>query len=313
MAPLRLAFMGSPEFSVPTLDVLKQAGYDIACVYAQPPRPAGRKYRVRPCAVHVRAADLGIETRTPQTFRDEAVIDEFVALGLDVAVVVAYGLIMPEAALVAPGLGCINAHASLLPRWRGAAPIQRAIEAGDTEAGVCIMRMEAGLDTGPVFLRRTCRITEETTGGSLHDRLSHLAAEAVVGALPDIADGALHAEPQSADGVTYAAKIRPGDDDLDWSTPAVDLERRIRAFNPWPVAAFLNRGERIKVFSADAIHTNHGQAPGTILNARAGGGPVVACGEGALVLREMQRPGKARQPADAFLRGYALTTGTMLT
>jgi len=310
---LRLAFMGSPDFAIPSLDALVEAGHQIACVYAQPPRPAGRGHHERPCPVHARAEALGLPVRTPETFRDAAVQQAFADLALDAAVVVAYGLILPEAALRAPRLGCINVHASLLPRWRGAAPIQRAIEAGDAETGVCIMAMEAGLDTGPVYLRKTCRITEATTGGTLHDQLAALGAEAIVSALPGIADGSLIAETQAEEGVTYAPKIGPRDGDIDWTRPANEIERRVRAFDPWPGSAFMYNGERIKLFAAGAINTGHGAAPGTVLDAVVEGCPLVACGEGALVLRELQRPGKGRQPADAFMRGHAIEPGRILT
>ncbi|MEQ8665204.1 MAG: methionyl-tRNA formyltransferase [Rhodospirillales bacterium] len=312
MTGLRLVFLGSPDFSVPVLDALLAAGHEIACVYAQPPRPAGRGHQIRPCPVHARAEELGIEVRTPETFREGTIIEDFRSLGADAAVVVAYGLILPQAALEAPRLGCINVHASLLPRWRGAAPIQRAIEAGDGETGVCIMAMEAGLDTGPVYLRRTCRITESMTGGELHDRLAALGGAAIVEALPGIADGSLAAEPQASEGVTYAAKIGPRDGDIDWSGDAAAIERRVRAFNPWPGSAFRFGDDRIKVFSAGAILTGHGAVPGTVLDTTVEGCPLVACGDGALVLRELQRPGKGRQPADAFLRGYPLPAGTVL-
>ena len=313
MTGLRLVFMGSPDFSVPVLAALIAAGHEIVSVYAQPPRPAGRGHQVRPCPVHARAEELSLEVRTPATFRDKDIIEAFAALQADAAVVVAYGLILPQAALAAPRLGCINIHASLLPRWRGAAPIQRAIEAGDAETGVCIMEMEAGLDAGPVYLKKTCPITEATTGGELHDQLAALGADAIVEALPGIADGTLTPEPQSADGVTYAAKIGPRDGDIDWTATATGIERRVRAFNPWPGSAFRFGDDRIKVFSVGAINTGHNAAPGTVLDGNVEGCPLVACGEGALVLRELQRPGKGRQPADAFLRGFPIQPGTVLS
>lgn len=313
MTTLRLAFMGSPDFSVPVLDALINAGHDVVCVYAQPPRPAGRGHKLRPCPVHARADEHGIEVRTPERFRDAEAIAAFRALEVDAAIVVAYGLILPEAALDAPRLGCINIHASLLPRWRGAAPIQRAIEAGDAESGVCIMAMEAGLDTGPVYAHRAVDLTPETTGGSLHDALSAIGAALMVESLAGIADGSLVAEPQSEEGVTYAAKIGPRDGDIDWSKSAEEIERRIRAFNPWPAAAFMHGDERIKVFAASVENQATESSPGTILPELTDGCPVVACGRGALVLRELQRPSKGRQPADAFLRGYSLESGTVLT
>lgn len=313
MTPLRLAFMGSPEFSVPVLEALLDAGHEVVCVYAQPPRPAGRGHKLRPCPVHVRAEELGIEVRTPERFRDDDVIADFRELAVDAAIVVAYGLILPEAALAAPRLGCINVHASLLPRWRGAAPIQRAIEAGDTESGVCIMAMEAGLDTGPVYARGALDVTSGTTGGNLHDALSAVGATLMVETLPGIADESLSPIAQPDDGVTYAAKIGPRDGDIDWTLSAAEIERRIRAFNPWPAAAFMLGDQRIKLFAADVIAGISTAAPGTVLDKSYEGCPVVACGEAALVLRELQRPGKGRQPADAFVRGYPIESGTVLT
>ena len=313
MIPLRLAFMGSPDFSVPVLDALIDAGHEIVCVYAQPPRPAGRGQKLRRCPVHTRADELGIDVRTPESLKNEATMSAFVALDIDAAIVVAYGLILPETALQGPRLGCINVHASLLPRWRGAAPIQRAIEAGDTQSGVCIMAMEAGLDSGPVYARRTMVVADDTTGGSLHDALSIMGAALMAESLPAIANGSLKPVEQSADGITYADKIGPRDGDIDWGCTALAIERMIRAFNPWPTAAFMNGDERIKVFSAEVTGYEGGTAPGTVLDRLIDGCPVVACGEGALVLRELQRPGKGRQPAYAFLRGYSLPSDTLLT
>lgn len=313
MTSLRLAFMGSPDFSVPVLNALIAAGHEIVCVYAQPPRPSGRGHKLKPCPVHARADELGIEVRTPERFRDPETIARFQALEIDAAIVVAYGLILPLAVLEAPRLGCINVHASLLPRWRGAAPIQRAIQAGDDETGICIMAMEAGLDTGPVHARTSIPLSAETTGGGLHDALSALGASLMVEALPGIADGTSKATPQDGDGVTYAAKISPADGDIDWTQPAQVIARQVRAFNPWPAARFNHGDDRIKVFAVSSIDCNGDAVPGTILPDEYDGFPVVACGEGGLVLRELQRPGKGRQPADALLRGYAMPSGTVLT
>ncbi len=310
---LRLAFMGSPVFSVPTLEALIDVGHEVVCVYVQPPRPAGRGHRERLCPVHAAARAQGIEIRTPESLSDEEVQRSFVDLKLDAAVVVAYGLILPDRVLQSPDLGCINIHASLLPRWRGAAPIQRAIEAGDAETGICIMAMDAGLDTGPVYVSRRQKITEVTTGGILHDQLAELGASTIVDTLPAIAAGTLTPSPQRDEGVTYAAKIGPRDGDIDWRQPAAVIERRVRAFDPWPGSAFGMNGERIKVFLAGAIATSHGASPGTVLDATVEGCPLIACGEGALLLRELQRPGKGRQPADAFLRGYPIEKGMILT
>jgi methionyl-tRNA formyltransferase len=311
MASLRLAFMGTPDFSVPALAALIEAGHEIAAVYCQPPRPAGRGQKLTPSPVHAYAEAHGIEVRTPKSLRNAEAQADFAALGLDCAVVVAYGLILPKPILEAPRLGCVNIHASLLPRWRGAAPIQRAIQAGDTESGVTIMRMDEGLDTGPMLLRESLPITPETTGQSLHDALSALGARMIVEALAGLAEGTLKAVPQPEAGVTYAAKLSKEEALLDWSRPAVALERQIRAFDPWPGCFFLHKGERLKVLKA-ALAKGKG-APGTVLpGTLLDDALTVACGEGALQLLRVQRPGKAVLEAHALLRGYALPEGTVL-
>ena len=306
MASLRLAFMGTPDFSVPALQALIEAGHEIAAVYSQPPRPAGRGQKLTPSPVHAYAQSQGIEVRTPKSLRTAEAQADFADLGLDCAVVVAYGLILPKPVLEAPRLGCVNIHASLLPRWRGAAPIQRAIQAGDTESGVTIMRMDEGLDTGPMLLREALPVTSETTGQSLHDALSALGARMIVEALHGLADGTLKAVPQPEAGVTYAAKLSKEEALLDWTRPAADLERQIRAFDPWPGSFFLHKGERLKVLKV-ALAKGKG-APGTVLD----NALTVACGEGALQLLRVQRPGKAALEANALLRGYALPEGTVL-
>jgi len=242
---LRLAFLGSPDFAVPTLHAVIEAGHDVVRVYAQPPRPAGRGKRDRPTAVQQAAEAAGIEVRTPRTLRDPEAQAAFAALDLDAAVVVAYGLILPAPILEAPRLGCVNVHASLLPRWRGAAPIHRAILAGDTVTGVTIMRMDEGLDTGPMLLRRSVPIAPETTATELHDALAALGAELIVPALAGLASGDLEATPQPEDGVTYARKLERDEGRLDFTRPAAELERLVRAFDPWPGAFFDLAGERI--------------------------------------------------------------------
>ena len=307
---LRLAFMGTPDFAVPILKALAEAGHEIAAVYAQPPRPAGRGQKERPTPVQAYAESRGWEVRTPKTLKTPDAQAEFAALKLDAAVVVAYGLLLPQAVLDAPRLGCINVHASLLPRWRGAAPIQRAILAGDPETGVTIMQMEAGLDTGPMLFKEAVPIGPEATAQDLHDRLAALGAAMINRALAGLVDGSLQPQPQPDEGATYAAKIDKAEGRLDWRESATDLDRRVRAFTPWPGAYFeveTEKGrERVKVLAAEV--RSEGGLPGTVLDARA----TIACGEGALRLVTVQRAGKAPMEADAFLRGFALPAGTVL-
>jgi methionyl-tRNA formyltransferase len=300
---LRLAFMGSPDFAVPALRALHAAGHDIAAVYAQPPKPAGRGQRETPCPVHRAALELGLPVRTPARLRkDTAEHAAFAALGLDVAVVAAYGLILPKPMLDAPRRGCLNIHASLLPRWRGAAPIQAAILHGDAESGITIMRMEEGLDTGPMLLKEAVPVGPRMTTPELHDALSSIGARLVLRALSEDPP----AVPQPEAGVTYAAKIAKEDGRLDWAQPAVALDRRVRALNPWPGTFFTLGTETIRVLAAEPAEG--GGAPGTVLD----GAAVVACGEGALRLTRLQRAGRAPLPAAEFLRGFALPPGTIL-
>ena len=305
----RLAFMGTPEFSVPTLAALLEAGHDVRAVYTQPPRPAGRGKRERKSPVHEFAEARGIEVRTPSRLRDEAEHRAFAALDLDAAVVIAYGLILPREILEAPRHGCLNVHASLLPRWRGAAPIQRAIMAGDDATGVAIMKMDVGLDTGPVLMTEKVAITGEATGASLHDTLSELGARLIVPALASVIDGSLAAVPQPEEGVTYAAKLTREDGRLDWNRPAVELERVIRALDPWPGAWCLVGDDRLKILAAEVMDlgslTND---PGTVLDPAL----TVACGDGALRLTRVQKSGKGPMPADAYLRGNPVPPGTVL-
>lgn len=301
---MRIVFMGTPDFSVPILDALVEAGHDIAAVYCQPPRPAGRGKKDRPSPVQQRAEALGLKVLHPVSLKGEQAQAEFDALNSDVAVVVAYGLLLPQAILDAPKFGCLNIHASLLPRWRGAAPIHRAIMAGDTETGVCIMQMEAGLDTGPVLLRREIGIGTEDTTAVLHDRLSALGAAAIVEALDDL--DALKAVPQPADGVSYAAKIDKAEARIDWSRPAVEVDRLIRGLSPFPGAWFERDGTRIKVLGS-RLGAGSG-APGEVLDAEL----TVACGTGAVQLTRLQRAGKAAQDADVFQSGARIAPGTIL-
>ncbi|GAB4353706.1 MAG: methionyl-tRNA formyltransferase [Kiloniellaceae bacterium] len=307
---LRLAFMGTPDFSVPTLKALAEAGHEIAAVYSQPPRPAGRGQKDRPSPVQAYAESRGWLVRTPKTLKTPETQAEFAALKLDAAVVVAYGLLLPQAILDAPRLGCVNVHASLLPRWRGAAPIQRAILAGDSETGVTIMQMEAGLDTGPMLLKEAVPIGPDTTAQDLHDRLAALGAALINRALAGLVDGSLQPQPQPDDGVTYAAKIDKAEGRLDWREDAAALERRVRAFTPWPGAYFeieTDKGrERVKVLAAQPC--SESGLPGRVLDGKA----TIACGAGSLRLVRVQRAGKAPMDTDAFLRGFALPAGTVL-
>ncbi|MDX1710722.1 MAG: methionyl-tRNA formyltransferase [Rhodovibrionaceae bacterium] len=308
MSRLRLAFMGTPDFAVPCLKALAAAGHEIVCVYSQPPRPAGRGHRERPGPVHGLADSEGWPVRTPRSLKDPEEIRAFTGLQLDAAVVVAYGLLLPQPILEAPRLGCLNVHASLLPRWRGAAPIQRAILAGDDETGVSIMQMDAGLDTGPVLLQERVRITAETTAQDLHDKLAELGARLIVEALDGLDAGRLAPSPQTEEGATYAAKLERSEGRLDWSQSAEDLERRVRALTPWPGAWFETGGERIKVLAASVV-AGPRAAPGTLVDESF----TVACGRDALRLERVQRAGKAPADGAAFLRGFALAPGEVLT
>jgi methionyl-tRNA formyltransferase len=301
---MRLIFMGTPDFAVAILAALVQAGHEIACVYCQPPRPAGRGHKLQPSPVQAWAEAKGLAVRHPISLKGEAEQAGFAALQADAAVVAAYGLILPQAILDAPKRGCLNVHASLLPRWRGAAPIQRAILAGDHETGVVIMRMEAGLDTGPMLLSAKLPILPDMNAGQLHDALADLGAGLAVQALNDL--GRLVAVPQPAQGVTYAAKIGKEEGRLDWSLPSPELARRVRAFAPSPGAWFDHQGERFKVLKAE-VAGGQGQ-PGQVIDDAL----LVACGEGALRLLILQRAGKGPLDAQAFLRGYALPKGSGL-
>ncbi|GLO79307.1 methionyl-tRNA formyltransferase [Sulfitobacter pontiacus] len=302
---MRLIFMGTPDFSVPVLDALVLAGHEIAAVYCQPPRPAGRGKKDRPSPVQQRAEALGLLVRHPVSLKTAEAQAEFAALGADVAVVVAYGLILPQAVLDAPKSGCLNIHASLLPRWRGAAPIHRAIMAGDVETGVCIMQMEAGLDTGPVLLRAATPIRTTETTIELHDRLSAMGAELIVEALRHLPD--LQPEPQPEEGVTYASKIDKTEARIDWSRPATEVDRQIRGLSPFPGAWFDLDGTRVKVL-ASKLADGEGAA-GEVLDDTLR----VGCGEGAVQLIRLQRAGKAAQDAQTFQRGAQIAAGTVLS
>ncbi len=321
---MRIAFMGTPDFAVPTLEALVSAGHEIAAVYSQPPRRAGRGKALQPSPVQRRAEALGLEVRTPETLRDEAAQKAFAALGLDAAVVAAYGLILPAPILTAPRLGCFNVHASLLPRWRGAAPIQRAILAGDAVTGVTIMQMERGLDTGPMLATVETGV-DGKTAGELTEELARLGADLIVEILSDSAPaeagaqafpsrwapafaGALPGCPQPADGVTYAAKIDKAEARLDFAQPAEQVERQVRAFNPAPGAFFEHAGERVRVLAVQVSSSASGQQPGTVL----GETLTIACAGGAIRATLVQRSGRATMTPAELLRGFPIPPGTRL-
>ena len=296
--PLRIVFAGTPEFAAEHLKALLDSPYEIVAVYTQPDRPAGRGQKLMPSPVKQLALEHSIAVMQPPTLRAPEAQAELAALKPDLMVVVAYGLILPQAVLDIPRLGCINSHASLLPRWRGAAPIQRAIEAGDSESGVTVMRMEAGLDTGPMLLKAVTPITREDTGGSLHDRLAELGPPAVIEAIAGLAAGTLVGEVQDDSLATYAHKLNKDEARIDWNRPAVELERLIRAFNPWPICHSTLNGEALKVLAA-TLADGVG-APGEIIGASKDG-LLVACGEQALCLTRLQLPGgKALNFSDLF-------------
>ncbi|WP_066650924.1 MULTISPECIES: methionyl-tRNA formyltransferase [Sphingomonas] len=302
---MRIVFMGTPDFSVPVLRALVDAGHEVVASYSQPPRPAGRGKALAPTPVHAAADALCIPVRTPLTLRDPQAQADFAALGADVAVVAAYGLILPRPVLAAPRHGCINVHASLLPRWRGAAPIQRAILAGDAETGVCIMDMEAGLDTGPVRLREATPV-DGKTAGALTDQLSAMGARLMVEVLRDLA--AYPPVPQPEDGVTYAAKIDKAEARIDWTQPAEAIERQVRAFHPTPGAWFEVAGERVKLLAAQVAVA--AGAAGEVVDDTL----TIACGSGtALSPTLLQRAGRGVMTSAELLRGFPIPAGTRLT
>jgi len=294
---MRIIFMGTPDFSVPVLAALVDAGHDVVAVYSQPPRPAGRGKKDRPSPVQAKAEALGLPVRHPVSLKGAAEQAEFAAFGADIAVVVAYGLILPQVILDAPKYGCLNIHASLLPRWRGAAPIHRAIMAGDAQTGVCIMQMEAGLDTGPVLMRESVDIGAEETTGQLHDRLSQTGAALIVRALADYATLLPQVQPEA--GVTYAAKIDKAEARVDWTKSAVEVDRLIRGLSPFPGAWCMVGEERVKLLGA-RLADGAGE-PGQVLS-----GFTIACGEGAVEITVVQRAGKRAMPADQALLGLDL-------
>lgn len=305
--------MGTPDFAVPTLDALIAAGHEVACVYTQPPRPAHRGKRETPSPVQLRADALGLDVRTPTSLKGSDAQAAFAALGADVAVVAAYGLILPQAILDAPLHGCLNVHGSLLPRWRGAAPVQRAILAGDTETGVGIMQMEAGLDTGPVRLTGRVQIARKTAG-ELTSELAGQGAQLMMRVLADIAGHPPTKQP--AEGVTYASKVTKDEARIDWNLPAVQVERMVRAFNPAPGAWFELDGERVKLLQTEVLPPDAappGTAPGTIIDVDAAGGSLtIACNPGVICPTLVQRAGRSAMTPSDFVRGHSVRVGTKL-
>ena len=301
---MKLVFMGTPNFSVPALKALAQSNHQICAVYSQPPRPAGRGKKLRLSDVHKEALDLGLTIHNPTSFKSDKDRTIFRKLKADIAIVVAYGLIIPNQILSAPKFGCLNIHASLLPRWRGAAPIQRAIMEGDDETGVCIMKMEEGLDTGPVLSSRKIQIKENDNAKILSERLSLVGSKLIVEVLDALSE--FKAYSQSAAGVTYARKIEKSETKIDWSLPAKTINRKIRALSPFPGAWTEINGERIKLLASKVI--NKENEPGMILDK----GFSIACGQKAVEITEAQRPGKSAQKSDVFLRGFRLQKGSKL-
>jgi methionyl-tRNA formyltransferase len=304
--PLRLVFMGTPDFAVPTLAEIVGAGHEVAAVYTRAPKPAGRGMEARRSPVHAFAEQVGIPVETPATLKTPDAVERLQAHAPEVVVVVAYGMILPRAILDVPPLGCLNLHGSLLPRWRGAAPIQRAVMAGDAETGVMVMRMEEGLDTGPVAMAERIAIPPEATSVDLHDRLARLGADLMHRALGALERGGLSFKAQPAEGVTYAAKIGKAEARIDWARPARAVHDHVRGLSPFPGAFFEHGGERVKVLRS-RVAPGAG-APGAVLDDAL----TIACGEGAVRLLEVQRAGKQPMAAEAFLRGMTIPPGTIL-
>ncbi|MET0063459.1 MAG: methionyl-tRNA formyltransferase [Candidatus Thiodiazotropha endolucinida] len=303
--PLKIVFAGTPAFAATALEALLTTHHQVVAVYTQPDRPAGRGRKVQLSPVKEMALAKGIEVRQPQTLKDENAQHELAGLNADLMVVVAYGLLLPQAVLDIPRLGCINIHASLLPRWRGAAPIQRALLAGDKESGVTIMQMEAGLDTGPMLYTLRTPIRDDDTGGTLHDRLALLGAQALVTCLPELADGRLQAEIQDERLANYAGKLEKQEGLIDWSRPAAEIDRKVRAFNPWPVAQCRYDDKVMRIWQAQPLNEGCAAKPGEVL--RSGKpGIDVATGDGVLRITQLQMPGKRAMSAADFLNAHSM-------
>ncbi|MGI9418888.1 MAG: methionyl-tRNA formyltransferase [Geminicoccaceae bacterium] len=306
---LRLVYMGTADFAVPALRALASSRHDVVAVYTQPARPAGRGMKARPSSIQQAADELGLPIRTPVTLKENAEEEALSALAPDLAIVAAYGLILPQAILDIPRLGCINLHGSALPRWRGAAPIQRAILAGDRETGVTIIQMEAGLDTGPMLAMEREAMTDETTASSLHDQLAALAADMIAPMVDRLAAGSVTPTPQPAEGATYARKIEKDEGRIDWRQPANVIHRKLRALNPWPGCFTTLGDQRLRLLSGEVQRqASTGSVAGTVLDDRLR----VACGEGVLRITTLQKAGGKLMDADAFLRGHPLPPGTRL-
>lgn len=303
---MKTVFMGTPDFAVEALKALHNT-HEVVCVYTQPPKPSGRGYKLTPTPVHQFAQANGIPVRHPKSLRSEEEQTSFKALNADIAIVAAYGLLLPQACLEAFPHGCLNIHGSILPRWRGAAPIQRAIMAGDTETGITLMQMDAGLDTGDMLLKKFVPITSETTAGSLHDLMAAAGAEVLIEGLQKLEAGSLKPQKQPEDGVTYAAKIKKEEGVIDWRKTAWEIDCQIRGLTPWPGAWFMNGDDRISVIKAGPLEIEQNNPPGTVMEDYQ-----IACGKGALKLVTLQRPGKKPLPVSEFMRGYPLPAGTVL-
>ncbi len=304
--PLRIVYAGTPEFAVPALAALRQSSHQIVAVYTQPDRPAGRGRVMTASAVKACALAHSLPVEQPVNFRDATVVEHLRGYAPDLMVVAAYGLILPQAVLDIPRYGCINIHGSLLPRWRGAAPIQRAILAGDTETGITIMRMEAGLDTGPMLLMQGLPIGARDTAATVHDRLATLGASLLLQVLHDLPAALAQARPQPAAGVTYAQKLSKDEAALDWAQTAQQLDRQVRAFNPWPIAETRLHGEQLRVWQATVVELAHAAVPGTVLSATAAG-IQVACGSDVLNLTQVQQAGRKALSAAEFIKSHSLT------
>ncbi len=311
MSTLNLAFAGTPEFAVPALNALAQSGHRLAGVFTQPDRKAGRGQGLKASPVKVRALQLSLPVYQPESFRGAEAQSLLAVLAVDALIVVAYGLILPPAVLDMPRLGCFNIHASLLPRWRGAAPIHRAILAGDERTGITIMRLESGLDTGPMLAVEAIPIQRDDTGASLHDRLASLGAQLMCSTLAAIAAGTARATPQPDTGVTYAAKVEKAEAEIQWREAAAAIERRVRAFNPWPVAQTTLNAQQLRIWQAEAVgDADPAAQPGRVLR-QGDAGIEVACGSGALRITSLQLPGRNRCSAAEFLKSHSLLGQTL--